>query len=155
MNSRATSLRITPAASSDAAGIAALLAAADLPHNDSGPELEDFLVVRDGAEVTTAVGLEIKRREALLRSLVVSSGQRNQGMGRALVREIAALALHRGVNRLFLLTTMAAPFFERAGFVRLDRSEAPLAIAASSQFQGLCPASAVCLAARVGDVLAS
>ena len=143
---------IEPAQSADAAAIRALLRQADLPHEDFTAHLLHFLVAREDNAVVGLVGLEIYGADALLRSLVVTPTHRANGLGCALVREICALAERRGVTRLFLLTTTATPFFERLGFTRLHRSEAPPAIAASSQFQGLCPASAVCLATRIEDV---
>jgi len=144
---------IKPATIADAAGIGALLAAAGLPHADIALHLENFLVLRIGGELAGAVGLEIYGGDALLRSLVVAPSQRGSGTGRALVREIGALARDRGVARLYLLTTTAAEFFERVGFVRTGRGDVPASVTASKQFQGLCPSSAVCLTARVQDVL--
>ncbi len=143
---------IEPAQSAVAATIQALLRQADLPHENFTAHLPHFLVARKGDAVVGSVGLEIYRPDALLRSLVVTPTHRANGLGCALVREICALAERRGVTRLFLLTTTATPFFERLGFARFHRGEAPPAIAASSQFQGLCPVSAVCLAARIEDV---
>ena len=55
--------------------------------------------------------------------------------------EAAAL----GLERLWLLTTTAADFFERMGFQRTDRDSAPPAVRSSAQFAGLCPAGATCL----------
>ena len=40
------------------------------------------------------------------------------------------------------LTTTAADYFARLGFVRIDRDAAPPAIRATAQFASLCPASA-------------
>jgi amino-acid N-acetyltransferase len=42
---------------------------------------------------------------------------------------------------MFLLTTTAETFFERRGYRRVDRSQAPLAIQSTSEFASLCPAS--------------
>lgn len=145
---------VAPALPADASAIGALLAAAGLPHRDIAPHLANFLVLRDGAALAGAVGLEITRPDALLRSLVVAPSFQHHGIGRALVRAAAAHARDRGVTRLFLLTTTAARFFERLGFAVTDRAEAPPAVAASGQFQGVCPASAVCLSARVADLVA-
>jgi amino-acid N-acetyltransferase len=42
-----------------------------------------------------------------------------------------------------LLTTTAAEWFPRFGFVRTTREAVPMAVTASVEFQGVCPASAV------------
>jgi mannose-6-phosphate isomerase-like protein (cupin superfamily) len=48
----------------------------------------------------------------------------------------------RGVRDVYLLTTTAARFFERAGFATIPRDQAPLAICQTTEFRSLCPASA-------------
>mgnify|MGYP000866692221 CR=1 FL=1 len=84
--------------------------------------------------------------DALLRSVVVAPSARTRGIGRALVEALAQRAQERGAQRLWLLTTDAAPFFARLGWAVMDRAQAPPAIAASRQFAGLCPASATFMA---------
>jgi amino-acid N-acetyltransferase len=54
-----------------------------------------------------------------------------------------------GAERLHLLTTDAAPFFEHLGYEKLDRAEAPAAIAATEQFRTLCSGSATYLTRKV------
>jgi amino-acid N-acetyltransferase len=49
-------------------------------------------------------------------------------------------------ERLFLLTTTAAPFFARRGFAPVKRSTAPEAMTKSPQFASLCPSTAACMA---------
>ena len=49
---------------------------------------------------------------------------------------------NQGVERVWLLTTTAGPFFERLGFAVADRGSAPSAIAATPQFRGVCPGTA-------------
>jgi arsenate reductase/amino-acid N-acetyltransferase len=44
-----------------------------------------------------------------------------------------------------MLTSSSEPFFERLGFVRIDRSMAPDAILKTRQAASLCPASATLL----------
>ena len=43
----------------------------------------------------------------------------------------------------------ATAFFERLGFERIERSEAPAELLASAEFARLCPASAICLRRRM------
>ena len=51
-----------------------------------------------------------------------------------------------GVEQLYLLTTDADRYFAALGFKRIERSEAPAQIQATTQFRSLCPKSAVCMA---------
>jgi amino-acid N-acetyltransferase len=143
-------LRIDAARPTDEATIRALLEQAGLPHEDFAGHLADFLVARRGDEVVGAVGFELHGPEALLRSLVVAPAARGTGLGDRLVREITAAARRRGVARFHLLTTTAEGFFTRRGFGRIARNSVPAEIAATPEFQSLCPASAVCLTRELG-----
>ena len=76
--------------------------------------------------------------------------QQGNGLGRALYFNVRERARSRGVGALYLLTTTAADYFERLGFIRESRESAPVALRASAEFRGACPASAtllVCLMA--------
>ena len=136
---------IAAAAPADAAAIGALLRAADLPAEDFADHLAHFLVARRGDTVVGAVGLELHGRDALLRSLVVAPAERGAGLGGRLVDQLAAMARRRGARRFYLLTTTAEAFFAHRGFARIERGGVPAAIAATSEFHRLCPASAVCM----------
>ena len=81
--------------------------------------------------------------DALLRSVIVKPKARNRGYGALATNALAAQARANGVARLWLLTTDASAFFARLGWRKADRAGAPPAIAASRQFSGLCPASAM------------
>ena len=80
--------------------------------------------------------------DRLLRSVIVSPNLRGEGVGARLVIALAEQARSSGAERLWLLTTGAADFFARLGWVVADRDDAPAAIRASDQFASLCPASA-------------
>jgi amino-acid N-acetyltransferase len=49
------------------------------------------------------------------------------------------------VETLYLLTTTAAPFFERYGYGAVAREEVPRPIRDTTEFTDLCPASATCM----------
>ncbi len=87
------------------------------------------------------VGLEMLGATALLRSLAVTESNRGTGLGARLVSCAEQHAAALGAHTIYLLTNTAAKFFERHGYVHASRSEAPLAIASTSQFSELCPAS--------------
>jgi amino-acid N-acetyltransferase len=144
IDAAAALLPIVPAARSDLMGIHWLLQLESLPSVDVTEEaLSHFLVCRDRIGVVGLVGLEVYGQSALLRSLVVSSERQGCGLGRRLVEAAEGMARASGVTALYLLTTTAAGFFESAGFRRMDRAEAPAQIRATSQFEHLCPATAV------------
>lgn len=84
--------------------------------------------------------------DALLRSVVVRPEARARGLGAMTVEGLADRARQAGVERLWLITTNAAPFFERLGWRQEERALAPEAIAKSRQFSDLCPASATLMA---------
>ena len=119
-----------------------LLAAANLPSADlSDEQLTEFFFCGPAAMPSALIGLEIYGRTALLRSLVVNAGHRSAGLGSALVRRAEQHAVANGVRALYLLTSTAEPFFERCGFRRIDRREAPPSIQSTREFADLCPAS--------------
>jgi N-acetylglutamate synthase-like GNAT family acetyltransferase len=124
--------------------LAETLAAEGLPTrdiNDDGSRFFEFCD-RGGTRVGFA-GLQQFDTFALLRSVVVFPRARTQANGTSIVNWLAAEAVRRGANELFILTTTAADFFEKRGFRPVDRNEAPPAIASTAEFTSLCPASAV------------
>lgn len=124
------------------ASVQALLEASGLPvadlHGDSEAVL--FGCVAD-AQILGVVGLELYGPVALLRSLAVADAARGNGLGEALVAHAERQATAQGVHAVYLLTTTASAFFERRGYRPLARAQAPAAIAGTTQFCGLCPAS--------------
>lgn len=136
---------IEPATAGDAPAIAALLREAGLPDQDFAPHLAHFLVARRGGVVVGAVGAEVCGRNALLRSLVVAPVLRGSGWGEALLTQLEKSAVDWGVQRWWLLTTTAESFFLKRGFRHTPRAAAPIGIAGTEEFRGLCPSVAVCL----------
>jgi N-acetylglutamate synthase-like GNAT family acetyltransferase len=65
------------------------------------------------------VGLELFGPDALLRSLVVSSTARSQGVGSALVLHAEGYAAAHQVRSLYLLTNTAEGYFEHRGYRRI------------------------------------
>lgn len=55
------------------------------------------------------------------------------------------VALRDGIERLWLLTETAEPFFARLGFERVSREMAPPTIQLTSEFGSVCAASASCM----------
>jgi arsenate reductase len=146
----AGSIRIGPASRDELPAILALLERLHLPSSDVGGAGQRFLVARSGRELVGAVALERHGDDALLRSLAVVPRLQATGLGKALYREAVAQARGTGTRALYLLTTTAAPFFEKAGFRRIDRASAPAGVSSSQEFKALCPSSAVCLELVLG-----
>lgn len=108
------------------------------------------MVLRSGGGLAGCVALELHGRDALLRSLAVRPQRRAEGFGGRLVEAALRRARRRGVQRLWLLTTTADAYFAARGWRRVDRARAPARLRASSQFAGVCPASAVCMVRHTG-----
>ncbi len=126
----------------DFSRLAELLDAERLPSGDlREPDVQIFAFRDDGA-VFGFAGLEVYRKDALLRSVVVDPARRRAGLGRAIVDATLAEARGFGATRAFLLTTSAKAYFERPGFAAIDRKSVPDAILSTRQAAGLCPSSA-------------
>lgn len=142
---------IRPARPEDFAAVRALLTDSALVYQDLTPkELSTFVVIPAEGDLSTlaaVAGLEAfpESKEGLLRSVAVVPALRGQGIGMILVADIERLARAAGLHRLWLLTTTAPDFFRRLGYEDSPRAQAPAAVQQSSEFQSLCPASAVCL----------
>ena len=144
---------LRPAGPGDLEAVRALVRDAKLPLDGLEAQFGDAYVVavrREGRIVGTA-GMEVHGDCGLLRSAVVAPPLRGLGLGEALTNDRLAWARVRGLRSVWLLTTTAADFFDRFGFVQADRSAAPPALAASTEFSVACPASAACLRLELED----
>jgi amino-acid N-acetyltransferase len=135
---------IEAARPADLANIRWLLEFEGLPSADiTEQSLESFLVYRDAIGIAGVVGLEPFGEVGLLRSLVVADGHLRRGVGKRLVAAAEALAGKLDIRAIFLLTTTAESYFQALGFRPIKRDSEPPAIKRCSQFQSLCPSSAV------------
>jgi arsenate reductase (glutaredoxin) len=94
-------------------------------------------------------GFEHFGQHALIRSLVTSQQARHRGIGSGMLALLLRRAFDEGARDAWLLTTNAAPFFERAGFKRVERSAAPATIRATRQAVSLCPSTAPLMTRRI------
>jgi arsenate reductase len=145
----AASVELAPLPPSASGTLRALLGRFHLPADDVGQPNQTFVAAYASGELVGCVGLERFGADALLRSLAVVPRMQGAGLGKKLYLRALAEARSGGVRSLYLLTTTAARFFERAGFERIDRGLVPPAVAASAEFDSLCPASAVCMRLRI------
>jgi amino-acid N-acetyltransferase len=87
-------------------------------------------------------GVEYHGDFALIRSIAVAEHVRRSGLGKAILSRLLSDCRSHAVPSVVLLTTTAEGYFADNGFVRISRGEVPPPLLASSQFQGVCPASA-------------
>jgi len=146
----ASTRSIRPAQTPDLDAIRKLLRACDLPQEDlSVDHLAHFLVCTDGAALRGVVGLEPTDEGALLRSLAVPPEERGKGIGTRLVEAIERRAAQADIDRVYLLTTTAAEYFEAHGYDRVDRTALPPSIQQTEEAARLCPDRAVCMRKRL------
>lgn len=120
----------------------AALEAAGLPTDDLQEPGRRFYRFENDAGLIGYGGLEQIGPDVLIRSMVVVDARRGGGLGADVLSWLEANAAEQKATALYLLTTTATAFFQRQGYVVLQRSAAPAAIAASRQFSTLCPTSA-------------
>lgn len=132
------------------ANVVRLLESASLPTSDlTDDHMKDFFYVGSPTAPIGIVGVQFYGVDALLRSLVVTSAHRAQGLGQQLVESAEHHAQERGAATVYLLTTTAESFFRSRGYVVTPRESAPPAIQSTPEFAGLCPASSAFLSKRL------
>ena len=146
-------IHIRAATASDTIAVRGLLREADLPL-DGVPEDLTFLLVAERTDgeslhLVGAVAVERHGTAALLRSTVVAPALRGTHLGEALVHRAIDDARRSGVRDLVLLTTTAHRWFPRFGFAPISRTDVPVSLQASREFQGACPASAIVMHRRL------
>ncbi len=134
----------------DRTAVIRLLESASLPTIDlTDGHMEDFFYVGPPTAPIGIVGVQFHGVDALLRSLVVTSAHRTQGLGQQLVERAEDHARERGAASVYLLTTTAESFFRSRGYVVTSRDSASPAIRSTPEFAALCPASSAFLSKRL------
>ncbi|MEF2162655.1 arsenic resistance N-acetyltransferase ArsN2, partial [Pseudomonas aeruginosa] len=126
----------------DAPDLRAALTAANLPVDDLTEPGRAFFRFADAGRIFGFGGFELYGENALLRSIVVLPEARGKGQGKAATDLLIQQTAAAGARTAYLLTTNAAPFFERNGFRPIDRSAAPADILTTRQAASLCPSTA-------------
>lgn len=138
---------LRPATAADHAAVIDLLATCDLPADGLEHSWPHGYVVEAGnAGIEGVAGIETYGEYGLLRSVAVSPARRGTGLGDALVRERLEWSERQGLRAVYLLTTTAAEWFPRYGFVPVRRDDVPAPVRGSLEFASACPASAAVLA---------
>lgn len=113
-----------------------LLSENRLPISDFQDSEIVFTVYRRGDKIAGIIGEEIFGNDILIRSFAVEDSFKNKGIGKKLLEAVLT------ENATYhLLTTTAAPYFERYGFKYAERSDAPESIRNTREFSGICPSS--------------
>ena len=137
-------VKIRAAGADDLPAVEALLHAASLPLagvRDFFPA--NYAVATRGDDLVAAIGVESYGRHGLLRSAVVAEAARGSGLGARLTQERLAWSRSAGLADIYLLTTTAAPFFEKLGFDRVGREAVPSEVQQAPEFASICPSTAV------------
>ena len=123
-----------------------VLETCELPHEDiKASHLHDFWILRDDNEIAGVVGIEPLVRFALLRSLAVLPRHRYKGIATRLTIKAEEYARSQKAEVLYLLTTTAEGFFKKNGYRNADRASVPPLVRETTEFQAVCPESAVCM----------
>ena len=141
---------MTAASPDELGAVRALLDRVGLPSADLGRASADVRTVELAGATVGCVAVERHGAFGLLRSLAVAPEARGRGLGPKLVEAAERVAADRQLAAVYLLTTTAAPFFEALGYAHVERDRVPEAVRRSSEFAGVCPASATVMAKQLG-----
>jgi amino-acid N-acetyltransferase len=136
----------------DRPAIEALLREAGLSCEGADAHLDRFTVGMDATGIAAAGGVEPCGADVLLRSFAVAGRVRGRGHGSDLLAHVLDDARRAGAGTAYLLTQSAERFFARHGFHTVERSAAPPAVRATSQFASLCPGSARLMALSLSSL---
>ena len=123
--------------------VIALLQTEKLPVDDLPATLDNFFIALYDGKVIGAIGMELYRPYALLRSMIVSREHRNKNIAAALIEQLEHNCETQQIKTIYLLTETAADYFARKGYRKITREEVPDAVKASSEFSHVCPVSAI------------
>ena len=96
--------------------------------SDIYERLLTFTVAEEGGSVIGCCAMQVLWENlAEIKSLAIDEASFGQGTGKALVRGCMDKARRLGLKKVFTLT-MEPGFFEKLGFVRVDREKLPLKV---------------------------
>ena len=130
--------RIKPAETVQVEEIQNLLKNSGLPFEDINKHLKDFLCLMNNEEIIAVGGMEIYDDVALLRSLAVVEGKRNQGLGQLVYSALIEHAKSKNIKQIYLLTETAEKFFLKNGFTKVERNIIPDKIKNTHEYKVLC-----------------
>ena len=125
--------------------VQALLRSNNLPFEDCGDHLSNFIGIAQDNQIIAIGGFEHVGRFALLRSVAVDSQFRGLGLALCLIEHILGKLRFLKVEAVYILTETADQYFSPRGFKVIERDKLPLEIQTTQQCQTLCPASAIAM----------
>jgi amino-acid N-acetyltransferase len=117
----------------------------ELPYSDINTESVQLFSIEQDKQTIGIIGFEQYGKHGLLRSFVIEKQYRSKGLGARILSDFEKMASEQGITEFFILTTTADKFFARNGFEVFDRNAVPQLIANTTEFDSICPASAVCM----------
>ncbi|MFZ2456058.1 MAG: arsenic resistance N-acetyltransferase ArsN2 [Candidatus Altiarchaeia archaeon] len=138
-------MTIRKARQTDLDDILSLLGMVDLPGEGVSENLENFFVCMHDRTIIGCIGLRIRGKSGLMRSLAVSPEHRGKGIGNALIRKIFSYAKDNKISDLYLLTTTAEEYYARYGFARIQRDAVDPHMLDAPEFKSVCAQAAVCM----------
>ena len=138
-----TAIAYRSAVDKDLPSIITLLKETGLPTMDIKPGMQEFFIAEKDNRIVGVIGIECYNDIALLRSMAVSSDNRNGGIASHLVEQLLSYAGRKGMRKIYLVTNTAESYFTKKGFRKIERKEVDKNLEASSELNGLCPASSV------------
>ena len=131
--------------SGDLEAVQVLLRSNNLPSDDCGDHLSNFVGIEKNNRLIAIGGFEHRGQYSLLRSVAVDSRYRGLKLGASLVKKILDKLRLLEVEAVYILTETAEYYFSQFGFHRVGRDSLPSEIQSTQQCQSLCPASAVAM----------
>lgn len=138
-------MTLRKARETDLKEILLLLEKVDLPGDGVSGNLENFFVCTYCKTVIGCVGLRIRGKSGLMRSLAVHPEHRGKGIGNVLIRKIFIYAKGKKISDMYLLTTTAEEYYVKYGFVRIQRDVVDLQMMEAPEFRSVCAQAAVCM----------
>jgi amino-acid N-acetyltransferase len=77
--------------------------------------------------------------------MLVQPDARKRGYGTLMWNEAKEIMRKVGVENIYLLTDTATSFFEKQGFIIVERNSVPKSIAETTEFKEFCPDSSICM----------
>ncbi len=139
----AAEIEIRLAQPADYGSVVLLLKSVGLPTEDLNAKLSDFLLAFVNEKLVGSAGVEVNGTVGLLRTVAVEKDFQNHKIAGRLVNDLSKQVRLKGVKDLYLITTTAEGYFEKQGYVRVQRENVPAEITQSQQFSSICPSSAV------------
>jgi arsenate reductase (thioredoxin) len=137
------------AQAADLVAIIGLLQESNLPVEDIHEEQQQFWIIKDGDNMAGVIGIQQYGAYGLLRSMATNATYRNRGIAAMLINGLFEFAKQQNLSSIFLLTETAEKYFEKKGFIKIDRGDVPEEIKASKEFSHLCPSTAIVMKMEV------